>query len=87
MKAHMERSTVTTILFSPEARRRWTRLAQRRGTSLGELVRGACVAPSGLVDTAARLAAAVARSARSLPVGTPHAMKAAAVPPTDTIMP
>lgn len=83
----MERSKAVTILFSPEAHQRWTRLAERRGTSLGELVRGACVAPYGLVGTDARLVAAVARSARSLPVGTPHAMKPAAVPPTDTIMP
>src|ERR1700674_5322955 len=32
----------TTILLSPELHERLTRLAQQKGTSLGELVRSAC---------------------------------------------
>jgi len=83
----MELSKKTTILCSPETRQRLTRLAERRGTSLGELVREACVAQYGLVDTDARLEAAAALAALSLPVGTPQAMRAESVPAPDAVMP
>ncbi len=83
----MELSKKTTILFSPETHQRLTELAERRGKSLGELVREACVAQYGLVDTDARVAAAAALSALSLPVGTPHSMKAESVPDADALMP
>lgn len=44
----MELSKKTTILFSPETHERLTELAARRGVSLGELVRDACVAQYGI---------------------------------------
>ena len=45
----MERLTKkTTILLQPELHRRLTRLAERRGTSLGELIRSACETQYGL---------------------------------------
>jgi hypothetical protein len=43
----MELSKKTTILFSPDTHARLTALAARRGTSLGDLVREACVAQYG----------------------------------------
>ncbi len=55
MEAALEPSKKTPILFSPEAHQRLTRLAERRRTSLGEPVREACVAQSGLVDTDAHV--------------------------------
>jgi predicted DNA-binding protein len=82
----MELSKKTTILFSPETHARLTELAARRGESLGELVRDACVAQHGLVDTDARVAAVAALSAMSLPVGTPRDMKQESVPDADVLM-
>ena len=83
----MELSKKTTILFSPETHERLTDLAARRGKSLGELVREACVAQYGLVDADARLAAVAALSALSLPVGSPRDMKHESVPPANALMP
>lgn len=71
----MELSKKMTILFSPEAHERLSALAERRGVSLGALVREACVQQYGLVDQDARLAAVTGLHALALPVGTPRAMK------------
>lgn len=71
----MELSKKTTILLTPEMHERLTRLAARRNQSLGALVREACVAQYGLLDTDARVSAAAALSALSLPVGSPRDMK------------
>ena len=83
----MELSKKTTILFSPEAHERLTALAARRGTSLGDLVREACVAQYGLVDADARVAAVAALSALSLPVASPRDMKHESVPSAHALMP
>ncbi|WP_310570513.1 CopG family transcriptional regulator [Gemmatimonas sp.] len=82
----MELSKKTTILFSPEAHERLTALAARRGTSLGELVREACAAQYGLVDTDTRVAAVAALSALSLPVASPRDMKHESVPAAQALM-
>jgi predicted DNA-binding protein len=87
MEVHMELTKKTTILFSPETHQRLTDLAARRGRSLGELVREACVAQYGLVDADARVAAAAALSALSLPVGSPREMKDESVPSASDLMP
>jgi predicted DNA-binding protein len=83
----MELSKKTTILFSPELHERLTALAARRGTSLGDLVREACVAQYGLVDTETRVAAVAALSALSLPVSSPREMKHESVPSAQALMP
>ena len=83
----MELSKKTTILFSPDTHERLTALAARRGTSLGELVREACMAQYGLVDTDTRVAAAQALAALSLPVGSPRDMKQESVPSARALMP
>ncbi len=83
----MELSKKTTILFSPDTHERLTALAARRGTSLGELVREACMAQYGLVDTDTRVAAAQALAALTLPVGSPRDMKQESVPGAHTLMP
>ncbi|MEQ1691952.1 MAG: ribbon-helix-helix protein, CopG family [Gemmatimonas sp.] len=83
----MELSKKTTILLSPETHKRLSELAARRGTSLGQLVREACVEQYGLVDTDTRVAAVAALSALSLPVGSPRDMKEESVPSANALMP
>ena len=83
----MELSKKTTILLSPETHERLTALAARRGKSLGALVREACVAQYGVVDTDMRVAAVAALSALSLPVGSPRDMKHESVPSAHALMP
>ena len=83
----MELSKKTTILFAPETHQRLTEFAARRGISLGELVREACVAQYGLVDADTRLAAVASLSALSLPVASPRDMKLESVPSANDLMP
>lgn len=83
----MELTKKTTILFSPELHRRLSRLAARRGVSLGELVREACEVRYGVVGTETRRAAVGALAALALPVGTPDAMKRESVPAPDDLLP
>lgn len=83
----MELSKKTTILFSPEQHRQLTDMAERRKTSLGDLVREACAITYGLADTDARRSAVAALSALALPVGSPEAMKRESVVSPDTLLP
>jgi hypothetical protein len=87
MEVHMELSKKTTILFSPDSHRRLSELAERRGVSLGELVREACATAYGIVDQEVRVAAASSLAALSLPVGTPAQMKKDSVVHADALMP
>ena len=80
----MELSKKTTILFSPESHQRLSELAERRGVSLGTLVREACATAYGIHDQQTRVTAAGALAALQLPVGTPAAMKRESVPAVDT---
>ncbi len=72
----MELDRKTTILLSAAIHDRLTALAERRGVSMGELIRQAVVAQYGLQAREDRLAALRALGSLSLPVGTPAAMKA-----------
>jgi len=83
----MELSKKTTILFSPELHRRLTRLAARRGVSLGELVREACEVRYGVLGSASRLDAVQALATLELPVGTPDEMKRESQPEPDALLP
>ena len=83
----MELSKKTTILLSPELHERLTELAARKGKSLGELVREACVMQYGMVDIDTRVAAVAALSALSLPVASPRDMKQESVPSPQALMP
>jgi predicted DNA-binding protein len=83
----MELSKKTTILLSPAAHERLTDLAARRGVSLGQLVREACVQQYGLVDQDTQLAAVSALNALSLPVGSAREMKRESVPAIDPAQP
>ena len=83
----MELSKKTTILFSPDSHRRLSELAERRGVSLGELVREACATAYGIVDPEARVEAAASLAALRLPVGTPRDMKRQSVPAAAALMP
>ena len=83
----MELSKKTTILFSPELHRRLTRLAARRGVSLGELVREACEVRYGVLGSASRLEAVQALATLELPVGTPDEMKRESQPDPDALLP
>lgn len=83
----MELSKKTTILFSPELHRRLSRLAARRGVSLGELVREACEARYGVMGGTAQLDAVGALAALALPVADPGQMKRESQPDPDALLP
>jgi hypothetical protein len=87
MEAYMELSKKTTVLFTPEQHRRLRRLAAQRGTSMGELVREACIEQYGLVDRDARLEAVRELADLALPVGSPADMKRESVPDADELLP
>jgi predicted DNA-binding protein len=87
MEVYMELSKKTTILFSPDLHERLTRLAEQRGTSIGDLVRTAVERQYGLVSEDERLAAVDALGELDLPVGTPEQMEAESVPPPEEILP
>jgi hypothetical protein len=65
----------TTILFSPGLHRRLTRLAERKGTSLGELVRSACEHEYGAASVEEKVAAVRRMVALGLPVASVRQMK------------
>ncbi len=77
----------TTILLQPELHRRLTRLADQRGTSLGDLIRSAVERQYGLGGSEERLQAARAMAAFALPVGSPEAMKRESVPEPEGLLP
>lgn len=82
----MELTKKTTILFSPALHEQLTRLAEARGTSLGELVREACESQYGIVSAGERLKAVEALAALELPVGSPAEMELESVPqPVDLL--
>lgn len=83
----MELSKKTTILFSPESHRRLSELAERRGVSLGALVRDACASAYSIVDQEDRVSAVRALATLHLPVGSPMEMKRESVPDAATLMP
>ena len=72
----MELDRKTTILLSAAIHDRLSSLAQRRGVSMGELIRQAVVAQYGLQGREDRLCALRELGALSLPVGSPAEMKA-----------
>ncbi len=82
----MELSKKTTILFSPRLHRHLSDLAERRGVSLGELVREACATAYGIVDQDASVAAVESLTALRLPVGSPRDMKRESVPSAESLM-
>lgn len=67
----------TTILFPPDLHRRLLRLAERRGTSLGEVVRQTC--ERELAQAGSERAGAVVREARRAPVARGLGARAAEV--------
>jgi hypothetical protein len=83
MEADMELSKKTTILFPPELHERLSRLAEHRGTSLGDLVRRACETQYGLVPVDTRLEAVRELASFSLPVGDPEDLERESIPYPD----
>ena len=83
----MELSKKTTILFPPDLHSELVRLAKQRGTSLGQLVRGACEREYGLASQETRLAAVAELSSLDLPVGTPEDIARESVPTPEDLMP
>ena len=87
MEVYMDKLTKkTTILFQPELHQRLTRLADQRGTSLGELVRSACEKQYGIGGSKERIQAARAIGALELPVGAPAQMKRESQPQPDEFL-
>jgi hypothetical protein len=87
MEVRMELTKKTTILFSPELHERLVRLAEHRGTSLGDLVRRACEIQYGILPVKVRRAAVRELASLSLPVGDPGAMKRESVPRPEDLLP
>lgn len=83
----MELTKKTTILFSPDQYERLKRLAERRETSVGELVRRACEEQYRLYSVEDRVRAVRELARMSLPVGTPEEMERESVPDPDDLMP
>ena len=71
----MELAKKTTILFSPQLHEHLVRLAQQRGTSLGQLVRAACEIQYGYASPEDRVSAVEALQSLALPVRSPRQMK------------
>jgi hypothetical protein len=76
----MELTRRTTILLPEDLYRHLVRLAERRGVSMGELVRSACVRQYGLGSTEDRRRAVAELAELALPVGSPEEMAAESVP-------
>jgi predicted transcriptional regulator len=76
----------TTILLQPELHDRLARLAKRRRTSIGALIRAACERQYGLGGSAERLHAVEALAALALPVDSPAIMKTESVPSPDKLL-
>ena len=76
----MELVKKTTILFPPKLHARLSRLAKRRRTSLGHLVRQACEREYAMATSEQRVAAVRELRSLSLPVGSPAEMKRESVP-------
>lgn len=83
----MELVKKTTILFPPELHARLVKLAKRRHSSLGSLVREACEHQYGMPGTDERIEAARALRALRLPVGRVGTMKRQSVPDPDDLLP
>ncbi len=81
----MELSKKTTLLFPPDLYQDLERLARRRRTSVGELVRDACRAQYGIASREARLAAVREMAKMNLPVGTLEEMERESVPPVEPL--
>lgn len=79
----MELSKKTTILFPPELHERLIRLAKRRRTSLGALIRRACEREYGHASAEERMAAVRELESLGLPVASPRAMKRQSVVAVD----
>ena len=78
----MDLSKKTTILLSDEQHEQLTRLAREHGTSLGDLVREACVHEYGLASIKQRSAALAELAALALPVTNVATMKHESIAPS-----
>lgn len=81
----MELVKKTTILFPPDLYEQLSRIAGRRKTSVGELVRAACRLQYGLSTREARLSAVRELASLSLPVGSPQDLERESVPPVEPL--
>jgi len=77
----------TTILFSPGLHQRLTRLAEQRGTSLGELVRSSCEDVYGAASAEEKVAAVRRMAGLALPVASVRRMKRESVPDAGGLAP
>lgn len=75
----------TTILFPPDLYDRLASLAERRHSSVGELVREACRVQYSLVSPSGRLSLVDQLGALQLPVGTPEEMERESVGPVERL--
>lgn len=77
----------TTILFPPQLHQRLSRLAEQKGTSLGDLVRSACEREYGAAPAEEKLAAVRRMVGLALPVASVRRMKRESVPDAQSLAP
>lgn len=73
-------SKKTTILLPPRLHKHLQRIAKAQRTSIGDLIRRACLAQYGHLSIADRIKAAKQMARLALPVGSPEEMKRESVP-------
>jgi hypothetical protein len=81
----MEMTKKTTILFTPALHRHLVKIAEQRGTSLGDLVRKACETQYGGTSPERRRQAVRELGTLDLPVGNVDDMKRQSVPEPEDI--
>lgn len=87
MEVAMDLRVKTTILLSPDMHDQLTKLAERKSTSLGALVREACAQQYGVGDSARRTDAVQALARLGLPVGAARSMKRESVVDPGKLLP
>jgi hypothetical protein len=80
MDMDMDLTKKTTILFPPDLFDQLSQLADKKRSSVGELVRDACRSQYRLQSKADRLAIVAEMASMSLPVSTPELMKRESIP-------
>jgi len=87
MEVYMALSKKTTILLTPELHKGLSALAEKRGSSIGALIRGACEKHYGLYSIEDRVLAVKELGELTLPAGSVRQMKRESIPDVRELLP